>query len=54
MGVIVLFLFSAVAVHTVSDSFHVGIEKLQLQLQTIDCPRTGIRELALVEANFRT
>ena len=30
------------------------VEKLQLQLQTIDCPRTGIRELALVEANFRT
>ena len=28
--------------------------QLQLQLQTIDCPRTGIRELALVEANFRT
>ena len=26
MGVIVLFLFSAVAVHTVSDSFHVGIK----------------------------
>ena len=28
-------------------------KKLQLQLQTIDSPRTGIRELALVGANFR-